>query len=162
MARMKIEGLEDFSRALDALGAARTGVIKYAMYDGVKIVKEEIERRIDALPVDKARYLRDGDMYNVITRTDLNDLKASLGVSRMAEENGGVRASISFDGYGSIKTKKYPRGRPMLMIARSIESGSSVRQKVPFVRQAVNASRQRAVAAMEEATHNKISEIMEG
>ena len=161
MGKMQVTGLEDFSRALESLGNAKTGVLKYALYEGVKVVREEVEKRIASLPVDKSRFLRDGDKYNVITRTDLEDLKRSLGVAKMQEAAGGVRTSISFDGYGSVKTSKYPNGRPMIMIARSIESGSSVRTKIPFVRQAVNASRPRAVAAMEEATHKKIKEIME-
>ena len=162
MGKITVTGLEDFSRALDQLGEARIGVMKYALYEGVKVVREEIVKRLDALPVDKSRFLKDGDKFNVITRTDLDDLKRGIGVAHMVEDNGGVRTSISFDGYGSVPTSKYPKGRPLIMIARSVESGSSVRQKYPFVRQAVNASKSRAVEAMEKAAHEKITEIMEG
>lgn len=162
MPGMKVKGLDDFAKALDQLDNRKTGVMKYALYEAVKIVKEEVEHKLDSLPVDKSRFLRDGDKYNVITAHDLMDLKNSLGVAPMEDGKGGVTTSLSFDGYGTIATSKYPKGRPMAMIARSIESGSSVRQKIPFVRQAVNASKARAIAAMEEATHDKINEIMEG
>lgn len=162
MAKMQISGLENFEKALDRLGDAKEGVMKYALYEGVKVTKDEILKRLNTLPVDKPRYLKNGDTYNVVTQADLEDLKNGLGVAHMQNKNGSVVTSISFDGYGRQKTSKYPNGRPLLMIARSIESGSSVRQKLPFVRQAVNASRTRAVAAMEEATHKKLNEIMEG
>ena len=47
------------------------------------------------------------------------------------------------------------------MIARSVESGSSVRDKHPFVRPAVNAAKAEALKACEKVIDEETKKIME-
>ena len=65
---------------------------------------------------------------------------------------------IGFDGYNEVQTKTFPNGQPNALIARSIESGSSTREKTPFLRPALAAARKQAIEAarvkFDEAIHN--------
>ena len=71
-------------------------------------------------------------------------LQKGFGITKMLEEDGYYHVKLGFDGYNDIKTKKYPKGQPNVLIARAIESGSSIRDKRPFVRPATNKSRKSA------------------
>lgn len=82
-----------------------------------------------------------------------------LGISQMETSEGTVNVKISFDGYNAMKTKKYPKGQPNILIARAIESGTSFRQKYPFVRKAVNASRKKAQETMQKVIDDEASKI---
>ena len=68
---------------------------------------------------------------------------------------------MGFDGYNEVKTRKYPNGQPNALMARSIESGSSARDKYPFIRPAVQATRKQAIAAAEAKLDKKINDIFE-
>lgn len=163
MAKLKVEGLQDYSRALQALGARSSGVMKRAAYEGARETRKAVERAIRGLPVDEPRLLKiqDGERYRSVTPRERDGLLDHLGVSPIVEEDGTVSVRVGFDGYiETIQTKKYPRGLPAAMIARSIESGSSVRQKTPFIRKAVNGAKSQVEAAMARAADELIDKIM--
>lgn len=98
-----------------------------------------------------------------IAKSQREDLANSLGITPIEKDADGFwNAKIGFDGYGSITTNKYPNGLPNQLVARSIESGSSVRQKHPFVAPAVRTKRKAARAAMEKVVTDEINKIMKG
>lgn len=134
MAKITIKGIDEYSKKLAALGAGAEGVCKYAVYEGAAIVADAIRERI---PVDSG------------------DLKKSMALTVMRNENGFVYTKVTFAGYDQ-------RGVPNAIKAAVLESGSSTRQKRPFIRPAVNASKAQAEAAMAEALERKINQIMEG
>ena len=63
---------------------------------------------------------------------------------------------LGFDGYGSIPTRKYPKGVPNQMLMRSIESGTSFRKKNAVVRKSVNGARKKAVKTMGETIDEEL------
>lgn len=144
MAKMTVTGLEGVVNGLGKLAGAGEAIAKMALYEGAAVVTDQISKNISALPVDTPRWIKSGDEYSVIVAQDKRDLEKSLGIAKFERDADGVRTVIGFAGYGSHRTKKYSKGLPMAMIARSIESGSSVRKKHPFVRPAVNTSRSQA------------------
>ena len=79
----------------------------------------------------------------------------------MEESGDCVNTKAGFDGYGSVKTKKYPKGVPNSMLMRSVESGTSFREKHPTVRPAVNKTRKQAQKIMEEEIDRQIRQRME-
>ena len=74
----------------------------------------------------------------------------------MQNDSGYRHVKIGFDGYNDVKTRKYPKGQPNAMIARVTESGSSYREKTPFIRTAVQSSEKAAVEAAKEKIDNGI------
>lgn len=149
MASIKLgKGGEAIAQKLEELSRAGEAIGKMATYEGAKVIADGIRQSINALPVDKPKWLKAGERYSVIVQQDKEDLANSLGIDEIKRDEDGVRTVIGFAGYGRHKTKKYRKGLPMAMIARSIESGSSVRQANPFVRPVVKGKRRVAIKAM--------------
>lgn len=149
LAKFKIQGLDEYAVALSRLGKASDAIAKKAVYAGAGIVADQIRRNLSALPEEKFRFLRGEDTFTGTPERQKKDLLESLGITEIDIDNqGDWNAKIGFDGYGSIPTKNYPQGLPNQLVARAIESGSSVRQKTRFVGPAVNAKKKEAQQEM--------------
>lgn len=163
MATIKLSrGGEEIAKRLESLSQAGEAIGKMATYDGAKVIADGIRQSINALPVDTPRRLRSGERFGVIVRGDKEDLANGLGIAEIKRDEDGVRTVIGFAGYGRHKTKKYPKGYPLAMLARSVESGSSVRRPNPFVQPTVKAKRKEAKRAMIETGDRAIKEITKG
>lgn len=160
MAKVNVKGTEDIAKMLVALGDAGDAIGKMSVYEGAAIIADEIRKQINALPEQSFRHLGDGEQFGVITPQDKEDLANSLGIDQIERAVTGIRTVIGFAGYGSHPTKKYPKGLPMPLLARSIESGSSVRAKRPFIRRAVNAKRKAAKQKMIETGERLIQQTL--
>lgn len=165
MARLKVTGLSDYTRKLEALGSAAAAqrVIKTAIYDGAAVVARAISSEIDSIQVvpDHAHGTPENQI-NGATVEQIDGLRNGLGVARMLQGDGGWNTKVSFDGYNATRTQKYPSGQPNAMIAASIEGGTSFRRKNPFITRAVRKAKQAAEAAMAATAEEQINQIMEG
>lgn len=157
MATIKFSGLDEYALKLDKMAGKTEEAAKKAIYAGAKVVADKISANIDALPDDSYRFLQPGAQFNGLPSKQKQDLKNSFGITPIErDENGDWNAKIGFDGYGSIPTKSYPKGLPNQLLARAVESGSSVRKKTPFVRPAVNATKAAAMAAMQKVIEKEL------
>ena len=139
MATIKIKSGNDYLAKLQALESGTDEIVKKAIYDGAGVVADAIKAKIPGIP----------QTHHYI----LDDLEASFGISPiLQDQKGDWNAKIGFDGYGSHPTAKYPQGLPNQMMVRAIESGTSFRDKHPFVRPAVRQTQK----ACEEAMENRI------
>ena len=160
MARMTVKGLEDFSTMIVALGQKGHEVLSAALYAGAGVLADAVKQAVSSLPEEDWRFVTPGwKKLGVLTPSEKSDLVNAVGIAKFKSDGGKTDTAIGFDGYSSRPTKKYTQGVPLAMIARSIESGSSVRQKHPFMRQAANAASSRAQQAMQDAAYQKIDEI---
>ena len=153
MARMIIESdVEDlFDKAVgETIHATVAGV-----YAGAGVVADTVRAALEALPVDSRKsYIKniEQEPYSVITQTLKDELLASIGISEIEHTEDGANNAVGlFDGYSSVRTNQYPRGIPLPMVARALESGSSVRRKHPFMRSSVAACKDKAESAMASA-----------
>ena len=164
MPSIKMDGLDEVIAKLKAMADGRTieGVQKQAVYAGMKVIKEEVEAQIRGLPEQEGYIGADQLPRNVITKAEKRALIRHIGISDMDEKGGTISNAVGFNGYTDIKTKAYPNGLPAVMIARSINSGSSVRKKHPFMRQAKAAARSKAIQAATEAAYEALNKISEG
>ena len=146
MATFEWQGFDDYMKELDRLAKSTTGMVKRAVYQGAAVVANEVRAHIEALPVTD-RNPKKGDKLGVL-EYERDGLLEGLGLSGMKDDNGFIYTAVGFDGYNRLTSEKYPNGHPNAMVARSIESGSSMRKKHPFMRPALKAARDRAVEAM--------------
>ena len=158
MARMTITGLEGFTDKLLRMGNEAELPMTAAVFAGAGKLVEAVAAEIDMLP-EQQGYMRPGDQRNVVTRDEKEALKTHIGIAKFEKTGGQVTTAIGFGGYSEHKTKKYPNGVPIPLIARSVESGSSVRQKHPFMRNAVNKAKAAVEQAMREAAEAKFREM---
>lgn len=159
MASLKTEGVADVSLMFGKASNAGTPVAKMMVYDGARVMADEIRRETGGLAADKERFLRPGEKYAVITHRDKRDLAAHLGITKIVKTSAGVRAVIGFAGYGSKKTHKYKKGLPMAMLARSLMKGTEVREKSAFIDTAVSKAGNKAEEAMAETGEKAIAKI---
>ena len=149
MARMEIKGIDDWMQKLSNYSDHIDEIAEKAVKAGANPVADEIRSSLASLPEDKFRYLRDGDFFSGVPSTQRKDLLEGFGITPVdVDHEGNTNVKIGFAGYGSHKTKKYPKGIPNALLARAIESGSSVRKKSPFVRKAVKRTKDKAISDM--------------
>lgn len=162
MARFAFRGTEEYALKLAKLGAVVEETAKRAIYEAAKVVTDEIRSNIERLPEDKYRYLRQGEKFDGVPPAQKKDLLDSLGITPVQYDKKGFwNVKIGFDGYGRFKTKKYSKGVPNQLLARAIESGSSVRRKIPFVRPAVRRTKDSAIYAMSIVIEEEFQKIIE-
>ncbi len=164
MAKISFKNQSEYYLKLQELEnlAAKDETLEKAVAAGAKVVADKIRSNLESLPTEKFRYLPEGEKRNGLTPQEMQDLSASFGLAPIKREDGYVNTKAGFDGYGSHPTKTYPHGVPNAMIARAVESGSSMRNKTPFVEPAVRASRQKAIKEMEEVIDEEMKKIFGG
>lgn len=158
MAKMTIgKGMDEYLAKLGNLEFAAPGLVGQAIYEGAKVVADQVRAEIEALPTAESKRVatpRDP------TQVEKDGLLDGLGVAKKKNDNGYINVKIGMDGYNTDKTKKYPQGKPNAMIARSIESGSTVMKRNAFISRAVNKTKKDAEAAMQKVIEEGIEKIV--
>lgn len=163
MASAKVLLSDDFTAKIKNLGKEFERVAKKAVYAGAEIIADQVKQNMQGLPEDEFRRLKEGEQFKGVPIQQKNELIKSFGITRMSYDKYGVfHAKLGFDGYGKYKSNKYPKGLPNDLLARSIESGSSVRSKTPFFRKAVAAKKAEAQRRMEEIINEEFNKITKG
>ena len=137
MATIRFSGIDKYLSQLEQLGQRSRGICKMAVYDGAAIVADQVRENLE----------------RVLSPDATGQLEASMGISKMRDDNGYINVVIGFDGYDD-------KGVANQLKANVLESGSSKQQKRPFMRPAVNTSRKRAEAAMAETLDREIRKLM--
>ncbi len=111
-------------------------------------VADAVRKNIEALPakpdIEGIEAYRQGRKAQ-LTISEKEGVTRRLRISPMQNERGYLNVKLGFDGYNKVKTRKYPKGQPNVLIARSVESGSSVREKSPFIRPALRQTQNEAL-----------------
>lgn len=162
MPKIEVTGLEEFVARIKRLADSQAieDMQKVAVYAGQAEVLKEIKAQIQGLP-EQEGYIPESRLpRNVVTRKEKQQLIEHLGISTMENKDGTVSNSVSFTGYTNIITKKHPQGIPTILLARSINSGSSVRKKIPFIRHAKAAVKFRAQTAAVKAAEELLQKYI--
>ena len=158
MAKMTIgKGMDEYLAKLGNLEFAAPGLVGQAIYEGAKVVADQVRAEIEALPTAESKRVA---VPRDPTQVEKDGLLDGLGVAKKKNDSGYINVKIGMDGYNTDKTKKYPRGKPNAMIARSIESGSTVMKRNAFISRAVNKTKKEAEAAMQKVIEEGIEKIV--
>lgn len=160
LARLKLDlsGIDELEMQLSKLSS--TDISMAVVGAGAQPLADEIRKSLDALPEDKFRRLKPNEVFSGVPKQQKRDLQNSLGVTpAKVDRNGNANIKVGFDGYGSFKTKKYPNGLPNQLLARSIESGSSVRVKTPFARVGALKAKNKVIKAMQDELDKQVRKI---
>lgn len=162
MSKITFPGLAEYELMLSRLAQGAEDIAGKAIYAGAEIVADAIRSNIQGLQAvpDEVGAIAYADRSPApLTESAKEGLLDGLGISSMQDDNGYFNVKIGFDGYNGLKTRKFPQGQPNVMIARSLESGSSIAPKRPFVRPAINAVKKQAEAKMAEIVDEEIEKI---
>ena len=128
MAKMTIQGFDEYADKLSKLGSAAPEIAKRAVKAGVNPLADEVRKQLE-------KNLQ-GSKYST------GDLLNSLGVTPVGvDKNGVYNAKVGFSGYDR-------KGVPNALKARAMESGTSRQPKKPFMRPAVNRAKKRVLEEM--------------
>lgn len=147
--------VDEYAGRLGILWKESRKIIEKAVYAGADVVADEIKNGLKALPVEEGFGTPEHPL-NGVGRSQKADLIEYFGLAPMENDDGYINTKAGFDGYGRIKTKTYPKGQPNAMLMRSIESGTSFRNKHPVIRPAVNRSRKKSKEAMQKVIEEEI------
>ena len=160
MATIRFSKLRDYELMLGKIGDASKDICGAAIYEGAKIIADEVKNNLNSLNVttDELAMLKakQGEP-TYITQRAKEGLIKSFGVTPMSQDDSGIyNVKLGFDGYNDVKTKKWTKGQPNQLIARACESGSSAMIKQPFFREAVQKTKKKAESRMAEVLDEKI------
>lgn len=166
MAKIEFAQIDEYAQRLGILWKSQRKIIESAVYQGADVVADEIKKGLLEIPIQEGEnglppVAHKGEMLTGVSRRQKGDLIDGFGLAPMESNGDYVNTKAGFNGYGSVKTKEYPKGTPNAMLIRSIESGTSFRKKNPVVRPAVNRARKRAIKAMQEELDKQIKSRME-
>lgn len=161
MAQMTIgKGVDKYIESLDEMKYKVGAVAGRAIYEGAKIVADQVRSNIEALPVSDSKRDRGFGGRREPTQIEKDGMLQGLGIANKRVENGNINVKIGMDGYNADVTAKWPKGKPNSMIARSIEKGTTFINRHPFIASAVRSTREQAEAAMSAEVDKQIAEIM--
>lgn len=132
--------IDDYIRALENTELQGREIIGHVVFKGAEKVADAVMAEMEALPV--------GNSSSTVKQYEKDGIIDGFGVSHMRDDKGVMNVKLGVTGYNKHVTKKYPKGQPNAMIARSIISGTSFRQKNDFVGRAVRKARKDALNAM--------------
>lgn len=159
MAKFQFEGVDKLIAQYQKLDKNTDKVIGKAIYNGAGVVMKNVEKAVGGISTDN-RFGTAENPVNGPTTIQKIGLQKALGIARMRNDNGFYNVKIGFDGYNSVKTKRWPSGQPNAMVARSIESGTSWMTKQPFMRKAEQASKSQCEHVMSETVDIEIKKII--
>ena len=134
---MSFKAGDDFALQLSHLATGSEEIAQKAIYEGANIIADKIKSNLQGVLSDEAT----------------GELVDSFGVTPISlDSSGNFNAKIGFDVYDS-------KGVANQLKARVIDSGTSKKQKHPFVRPAVNATKKQVVARMGEVIDEEINKL---
>ena len=160
MAKITFPGLKDYELMLSRLEGATDDMIGRAVYAGAGIVADAVKQGIQSLPVVTGYGTESNPLPGGVTSAQKAGLIDGFGISKLRDDNGYLNVKLGFDGYNRTRTEKYPQGQPNQLVARGVESGTSWKQKKPFIRPAVTRSRKPAEAEMKRVIDEEIEKIV--
>ena len=173
------KGIDEYIRSLDLMVDRSEEMLTETIKPGAKIIADEVKKEIYSLPVidreqrsfKKTAKSKSGGKKRVnhktpstkrtgITSVEKDGLVESMGLAPIRDDNGFLNTKLGFDGYNKHVTPDYPKGHPNVMIARSLESGTSFMQKVPFVTSAVRRVKDKAEQEMAKQYEKEVKKVM--
>lgn len=162
MASIQMKGLDKYTEALSQLALDLKGkVIGPAIYDAADIAADAIRAEMDTLPTSGGLGPPEGPtMLKGPNKKQKEALLSSFGISKMQNDMGFYNVHLGFTGYNDIVTKSWPKGQPNVMVARSVERGTSFMEATPFIKRAMSQARKKALEAMRTSVDQSLKEAM--
>lgn len=164
MAKFSVKGIDEYALKLSKMGESAKSIAGKAIYGAADTVANKVKDEIASLEAVHDKYNLKSARKKEKSRLSIAQKKGlmeSFGITKMDKDTKGFyNVKLGFDGYNSVKTKKYPKGQPNQLIARVVENGSSHMDAQPFMRPAVKASRKAATEEMQRVIDEECAKIM--
>lgn len=157
MAGIKVKGLDGLIKKIENLGKDPEMYVKRSLYEGTGVMADAIRSAIKGLPIDESYGTAEHKKQGV-TAIEKSGLLSGLGISRMVRaDNNNVYVFIGFAWFNG----KRKEGVKNSTVMRSIESGTSFRQKFPIIRQTKNRTKALALSAMQKQFEEDVDRLID-
>lgn len=156
MARFEFEGIDALVGDIEKLDKQSKPIVGRTVYAGAKVVADALRKATEELPVDDTN--KRVEMRKGIRTKQKVGLIKSMGISKMKEDNGVFNIKVGYDGYNEIVTPRWANGQPNVMVARSIENGTSFLPATHFIQKTLKAVKKETEKAMSEAFDEAIKQ----
>lgn len=150
---LKADGLDALGQELANLGNKATEIASAALFDGAKVVADAMSAATKSIKTAPFKYAKPGET-RLPSPQEKSALDRKVGIASFQKTGDAVDTLIglNLDGYAKVGGKV----RPVAVIARSINSGTSFMDKQPVYRQALSKAKAAAVKAAVDAAEEKI------
>lgn len=161
MAKITVTGFETLSNKLGKLAASEaTNAMKAGVYEGAGAAADALKAEIASLSAEKGSWPFYKKTIVGLSETQKQGLIDGVGIAKIESDGGSVNTKIGFNGYNDHVTEHYPKGQPNALVARSLESGSSIGTKHPIVRPTANKVRKTVEKKMADKVKKEIEKAM--
>jgi len=148
MAKVSVEGLDEFISQLAKLGGEVNKINRGALGEAAGYVAEQISNALDSMPVrDEGR--SDHRLFGA-TASEKEQIINNFGISKFRSSGGTTDTSIGFTGYVETQSPKFGNQVPTGMLMQCINYGTEFRQGTHTIDNALRVNK------------NTISEIIQG
>lgn len=148
--RIDTGGLDDLVRTLNRIDKDCEKAIDEALESGAAVIADAVRASFNALPKSD-EWGTSQRPRSTFTQREINILDQSFGISRPMNYRGGRDVKIGFGGYID--------GKPAVLVARSINSGTSFSAKTHFFENATNRSKTAAKKIVRDVLQSRIDRL---
>ena len=143
---LKVDGIEEISKTLEALGDAAPEVAARALYVGAGVMADAYAKAALSIKSEKFNY-RFGNLKRLPSHEEKAAVIGSTGIAKFDKNGSEVNTAIgiSGSGYANIAGKQVAVAK----IANAINSGTSFMVKQPVFRKAATQTAARAYAEIQ-------------
>lgn len=161
MGKITVTGFEELSKKLNKLAASEaTSAVISSVYEGAGAVADALKDTISGLTAKEGSWEFYKKTIVGLSETQKQGLIDGVGIAKIESDGGNVNTKVGFNGYNDHITKHYPKGQPNALVARSLESGSSIGAKNPIVRPTAAKIRKTVEKKMADKVKKEIEKVM--
>lgn len=138
MANVTAVGFDELAKELGTLADHAGSIASAALYEGSGHMADQLRHSIERLETDERKHVT-----NHVLDYEKDALQKGLTIEKFTKDSarGVIQTAITFHGYTDHKTSTYPTGVPTILLARSINKGTSFRRANRFFPNTVNRAR---------------------
>ena len=152
-----VTGMDELMKAMDQLPDKAAKVAAEALYEGAGVMADEVGRAVQGIATKPFVKAKGGFKRMASPEEKAVLMKARKGIAKFKNNGNEITTSVGFQnsGYADLDGKQVP----IPMIANAINSGTSFRQKQPFLRKAFVQGEKKATAAIENGIRSREDEL---
>lgn len=158
MAKLTVgKGLNDYIAKLQKLTDIDS-YIEPVIYEGVSVINKAVISAIKSLQTDDSKGKK--DHRSGLRSIEKAGLIKAYGISKLQDENGYINRKIGFAN-GYVENPETGYKKPVIVIARSLISGTSFMPKNDVISKATKANKSKAEQAMALKLDSEINKIIQ-
>lgn len=158
MAKVITSGFDTLIDELNDIADHSDEICSKALYKGAGMMADRLKSSIDGLTTEDQRKKRSRNLLPY----EKEALEKGLSIFKFDHDKSRdyVQTSITFKGRVPHQTERYPEGLPVIVLARSINSGTTFRRANRYFPTTVRKNVQSVEKAMADTTENELKKYI--